>query len=195
MSQLGHAEFFRAAYDPGQLPPDTGIEIAFAGRSNSGKSSAINALVGRRRLAFPSKTPGRTQTINFFRLGGQRCLVDLPGYGYAAVPAREKRQWEKLISAYLQNRSALRGLVLIMDARRPFTPLDRQLLDWFTPTAKPVHVLLTKSDKLTKRHAAEALRTAQAACASYGLCSTQLFSATAGTGVRAAQQALAHWLK
>lgn len=195
MSPYGQVEFFRSAYDLKELPPDAGVEIAFAGRSNSGKSSAINALVNRRRLAFFSKTPGRTQTINFFSLGGKRYLVDLPGYGYAAVPARERRHWEKLISAYLQGRDALRGLVLIMDARRPFTPLDRQLLDWIAPMHKPVHVLLTKADKLTRRETAEVLRWAETTSTGYPDCTVQLFSATAGTGVRAAQTAVANWLK
>lgn len=184
-----------AAHGLEDLPPDAGLEVAFAGRSNSGKSSAINALVGRRRLAFSSKTPGRTQTINFFGVGGKRSLVDLPGYGYASVPASERQHWEKLISAYLQERAALRGLILIMDARRPFTPLDRQLLDWFAPAGKPIHALLSKADKLTKREAAASLRAAEAACLRYSACSVQLFSATAGTGVRAAQAVIARWLQ
>lgn len=195
MSSYGHAEFLLAAHDPKDLPPDSGIEIAFAGRSNSGKSSAINALLGRKRLAFSSKTPGRTQTINFFGLGNKRYLVDLPGYGYASVPVDERRHWGELISAYLQSRRALQGLVLIMDARRPFTALDCQLLDWFKPAGKPVHVLLSKADKLGRRQTAESLRAAEAACARYPRCAVQLFSATAGTGVRSAQGVLARWLK
>jgi GTP-binding protein len=191
----GEPRFHLSAHGLQQLPPDAGVEIAFAGRSNSGKSSAINALVHRRRLAFTSKTPGRTQTINFFALGGERFLVDLPGYGYAAVPAGEKRQWEKLISTYLQHRKALRALVLIMDARRPFTALDRQLLDWMMPAAKPIYALLSKADKLTRRQAAAALRIAQAEAARYPDCSVQLFSATTGIGVATARAALARWLK
>jgi GTP-binding protein len=195
MSPFGHARFLLAAHDPEDLPADGGIEVAFAGRSNSGKSSAINALVGRKRLAFSSKTPGRTQTINFFSLDGRRCIVDLPGYGYASVPAAERQHWAKLISAYLQRRTALRGLVLIMDARRPFTELDRQLIDWFAPAGKPIHALLSKADKLTTQQAAASLRAAEAACCRYPGCSVQLFSATAGTGLRAAQAVLARWLK
>jgi len=195
MSPLGEAQFFRAVHDLEDLPPDAIAEVAFAGRSNAGKSSAINALVNRNRLAFVSKTPGRTQTINFFTLGAQRFLVDLPGYGYAAVPVKEKRHWGKLISAYLQTRAALRGLVIIMDARHPFTVLDRQLLDWTAPFQKPAHVLLTKADKLNKREAMTALRTAEAAAGQYPNCTVQLFSSTAGIGIRAAQKTIAQWLK
>src|SRR5665647_2199039 len=130
MSLFRQAVFSRSVYDLKELPDDDAAEIAFAGRSNAGKSSAINALADHKRLAFTSKTPGRTQTINFFSLGPHCYLVDLPGYGYAAVPAKEKRHWGELISAYLQARESLRGLVLIMDARHPFTELDRQLLSW-----------------------------------------------------------------
>ncbi len=137
MTFFSQAVFFRSAYDLSELPPDEGAEIAFAGRSNAGKSTALNALVNRKRLAFTSKTPGRTQTINYFNIGAQRHLVDLPGYGYAAVPLKEKRHWGELVSNYLQLRASLRGLVLIMDARHPFTELDRQLLDWITPCRNP----------------------------------------------------------
>lgn len=195
MTPYAAADFFRSAHDPAEFPPDTGAEIAFAGRSNSGKSSAINALVKRRRLAFVSKTPGRTQCINFFSLGAQRYFVDLPGYGYAAVPAREKRTWEKLISAYLQDRQSLRGLIVVMDSRHPFTPLDRQLLDWMAASGKPAHALLTKADKLTKRAATETLRTATGMAARYPGCSVQLFSASTGIGLRAAQQVIGGWWK
>ena len=195
MRLLDQANFFRAAHDPAELPPDASAEVAFAGRSNAGKSSAINALVNRKRLAFVSKTPGRTQTINFFSLGPQCFLVDLPGYGYSTIPASEKRQWEKLISTYLQTRTSLRGLFLIMDARHPFTLLDRQLLDWSAPLGKPAHVLLTKADKLGKREAMTALRAAQAAARRYPNCVVQLFSSTTGIGVGAARQTIAQWLK
>ena len=147
------AHFSKAVHDPAELPADAGAEVAFAGRSNAGKSSAINALVNRKRLAFVSKMPGRTQTINFFSLDSQRFLVDLPGYGYSTVPAKELRHWEKLISAYLQTRASLRGLILIMDVRHSFTTLDRTLLDWIAPLEKPAHVLLTKADKLGRREA------------------------------------------
>ena len=195
MSLFRQAVFFRSVYDLKELPEDDAAEIAFAGRSNAGKSSAINALANHKRLAFTSKTPGRTQTINFFSLGPRCYLVDLPGYGYAAVPAKEKRHWGELISAYLQTRASLRGLVLIMDARHPFTDLDRQLLGWLRPLHKPSHVLLTKADKLGKQEAAATLRTAEAEAGRYPLCSVQLFSSTAGMGINTAQKILAQWLK
>ena len=195
MSPFGEAQFFRAIHDLKDLPPNAIAEVAFAGRSNAGKSSAINALVNRNRLAFVSKTPGRTQTINFFSLGAQRFLVDLPGYGYAAVPAKGKHRWGMLISAYLRTRPALRALVIIMDARHPFTILDRQLLDWTAPFQKPAHVLLTKADKLNKREAMAALHVAKAAARQYPNCTVQLFSSTAGIGIRAAQKTIAQWLK
>jgi len=195
MLPFGEAQFFRAIHDLKDLPSDAIAEVACAGRSNAGKSSAINALVSRNRLAFVSKNPGRTQTINFFSLGAQRYLVDLPGYGYAAVPVKEKRHWGKLISAYLQTREALRGLVITMDARHPFTVLDRQLLDWTAPFQRPIHVLLTKADKLNKREAMTALRVAEAAARQYPNCTVQLFSSTSGIGIRAAQKTIAQWLK
>ena len=195
MTLFRQAVFFRSVYDLKELPDDDAAEIAFSGRSNAGKSSAINALADHKRLAFTSKTPGRTQTINFFSLGPRCYLVDLPGYGYAAVPAKEKRHWGELISAYLQTRASLRGLVLIMDARHPFTDLDRQLLAWLRPLHKPSHVLLTKADKLGKQEAAATLREAEAEASRYPLCSVQLFSSTTGMGVSTAQKTLAQWLR
>lgn len=195
MPLFKQAVFFRSVYDFGELPPDDSAEVAFAGRSNAGKSSAINALVNHKRLAFTSKTPGRTQTINFFSLGSQRYLVDLPGYGYAAVPIKEKRHWGELISTYLQTRISLCGLILIMDVRHPFTELDRQLLGWLAPLHKPAHILLTKADKLGKQEATATLRAAQSEANRYPLCSVQLFSSTTGMGVGAAQKILAQWFK
>ena len=138
-----------------QLPPDRGREVAVAGRSNAGKSSAINALCGRRKLAFVSRTPGRTQLINFFQLGDGAYLVDLPGYGYAKVPAACRRAGS--IAEPTCKPRALRGLILVMDARHPLTPLDRQMLDWFAPT-RPVHILLTKADKLSRQAAQRSSR-------------------------------------
>lgn len=187
--------FCKSVHELKELPPDVGAEIAFAGRSNAGKSSALNALANRKRLAFVSKTPGRTQTINFFSLGSDAYFVDLPGYGYAAVPVTERRHWGKLISAYLQTRASLRGLVLIMDARHPFTALDRQLLQWIAPLRRPAHILLTKADKLTKQRAAATLREAQAQARGYPLCSAQLFSSATGSGVSTAQKIIAQWLR
>lgn len=195
MTFFSQAVFFKSVYDLSELPPDEGAEIAFAGRSNAGKSTALNAIVNRKRLAFTSKTPGRTQTINFFNIGPQRHLVDLPGYGFAAVPLKEKRHWGELISSYLQIRTSLRGLVLIMDARHPFTELDHLLLGWIAPLQKPAHVLLTKADKLGKQEAASTLRAAQAEADRYPLCSVQLFSGATGLGVVAAQKTLAEWFR
>ena len=195
MPLFGNAQFFRSVHGLRDLPPDAGTEIAFTGRSNVGKSSAINALANRKRLAFVSKTPGRTQAINFFSLGAQRFLVDLPGYGYAIVPALEKRQWEGLIRTYIESRAALRGLVVIMDARHPFSVLDRQLLEWVAPLRKPAHVLLTKADKLSKQQAMAALREAQSLARHHPCCGVQLFSAVSGTGVAAAQKIIMQWLK
>ncbi|MDA8415737.1 MAG: ribosome biogenesis GTP-binding protein YihA/YsxC [Betaproteobacteria bacterium] len=132
------------------LPPDDRMEVAFAGRSNAGKSSAINSLTMRQRLAFSSKTPGRTQHINYFSLEEEGYLVDLPGYGYAEVPKSVKLHWQRLLADYLATRMALSGLVLLMDIRHPLTVLDQQLLQWFAPRKRPVIVLLTKSDKLSR---------------------------------------------
>ena len=177
------------------LPEVSGGEVAFAGRSNAGKSSAINTLAGRTRLAFVSKTPGRTQHINYFSLGEGHFLVDLPGYGFARVPEEIRLHWEKLLSRYLQERAQLRGLVLIMDSRHPFTQLDIQMLDWFSPTGKPVHVLLTKCDKLSRQEAAKTLHEADEFLKkNYPNCTVQLFSSLKKTGMRDAEQVIGKWL-
>ena len=156
---FSQAEFIAAVGRPGDLPPAGPPEVAFAGRSNVGKSSAINALLGRKRLAFTSKTPGRTQTINFYRLGEEdekhARLVDLPGYGYARAPQALREQWKHLAGAYL-TRNTLVGVVVIMDARHPLTPLDQQLLDWLGGTRKLV--LLSKADKLSRAEQAATLK-------------------------------------
>jgi len=194
MTILSDAAFIASAHELTELPPDRGREAAFAGRSNAGKSTAINALT-RRRLAFTSKTPGRTQTINFYSCGRDSRLVDLPGYGYAAVPAHERRHWGRLISEYLQQRVSLCGLVLIMDARHPLTPLDIQLVNWYRESGKPLHALLTKSDKLSKQEAQAVLTKVRDEFArTYPFASVQLFSGVTGTGVPAAQKALLGWL-
>lgn len=194
MSILSEARFLGSAHELNELPPDRGREIAFAGRSNAGKSSAINALT-RRRLAFVSKTPGRTQTINFFSVTGEARLVDLPGYGYAAVPQHERRHWGRLISEYLQTRACLSGLVLIMDARHPLTPLDTQLVAWYRASEQPLHALLTKSDKLTKQAAQKVLQDVRHRLSeAYPLATVQLFSGLSGAGVPAAQKILLGWL-
>ena len=195
MSLFAPAEFFRAVHRLEDLPPDGGAEVAFAGRSNAGKSSAINVLVNRRRLAYVSKTPGRTQAINFFSLGSGRFLVDLPGYGYAAVPRRERAHWGELVGAYLTTRDCLRGLVLIADVRRSLAALDRQLIEWFAPTAKPIHVLLTKADKLSASQGRLALRNIGAElCRDLPGLSVQLFSSETRAGAAQAQQTVSAWL-
>lgn len=196
MSYLSTACFTASAHELHELPADTGAEVAFAGRSNAGKSSALNALTQRRRLAFVSKTPGRTQTINFFDCGADRRLVDLPGYGYAAVPQKERAHWGRLIAAYLQGRQSLRGLAVIVDARHPLTPLDRQLLGWHAPSGQPVLVLLTKSDKLGRAEAGKSLKAAQDELPRiHPNASVLLFSAVAGTGHRQARAVIDGWLK
>jgi GTP-binding protein len=184
-----------SAHELRDLPPPGAPEVAFAGRSNSGKSSAINALAHHNRLAFVSKTPGRTQLINFFRLVGGGLLVDLPGYGYARVPGPTRKHWEKVLSGYLQSRESLLGLVLVMDIRHPLTSLDETMLAWFGPTGKPVHVLLTKADKLTRRAADTALLGVRKRLAELSPNFTvQLFSALKRTGIDAAEDALGSWL-
>lgn len=195
MSLFRNATFVVSAYELDDLPPPGAPEVAFAGRSNAGKSSAINALAHHNRLAFVSKTPGRTQLINFFRLAGGALLVDLPGYGYARVPRPTRKHWEAVLSEYLQTRETLKGLVLVMDVRHPLTPLDETMLAWFRPTRKPVHVLLTKSDKLSRGAAEATLRRVQMRLAELAPNFTaQLFSALNRTGIEAAEQALGTWL-
>jgi len=196
MSQSGlfrDIAFFTSAADESGLPLSQ-VEVAFAGRSNAGKSSAINALAQRHRLAFVSKTPGRTQQINFFSLGGERFLVDLPGYGYAKVPRGMRNEWEQLISGYLQLRPQLRGLIVVMDIRHPMKPLDRQLLGWFEATRRPAHILLTKADKLARQPAIEQLRnTSKILAAEFPDVSVQLFSAQTRVGIDEAEAVLNRW--
>lgn len=195
MALFQEAQFFISADKLTDLPPPSGIEIAFAGRSNSGKSSAINTLANRNRLAFVSKTPGRTQLINFFSLGNDRFLVDLPGYGYAKVPEAMRVHWQSVLSRYLMERESLYGLVLIMDARHPLTPLDHQMLNWFITTCKPVHVLLTKADKLSKQQATATLRAVRAELErTYPNCTVQLFSSLKRTGLDEAEAMIGKWL-
>lgn len=148
------AIFLKSAALVSQLPPDTGIEVAFAGRSNAGKSSALNCLTGIRQLARISKTPGRTQLINLFTVGDEtRRLVDLPGYGYAKVPMKVKEDWQKNLAHYLDVRKSLRGLVLLMDIRHPLKELDQMMINWAFDRQLPVHILLTKADKLSRGQA------------------------------------------
>lgn len=195
MPLFQNAEFFISAHHLRDLPPATGIEVAFAGRSNAGKSSALNTLANHNRLAYVSKQPGRTQLINFFKLGGDRYLVDLPGYGYAKVPEAMRQHWQMTLSNYLSHRTSLHGLVLVMDSRHPLTPLDRQMLDWFCPSGKPVHVLLTKSDKLSRNAAGQTLLAVRKEIETiWGNCSVQLFSSLKKQGVEEAESVIGKWL-
>jgi GTP-binding protein len=209
MSLLWQARFFTTVNHLRDLPNTQVPEIAFAGRSNAGKSTAINILCNQKKLAFASKTPGRTQHINYFSIGGSRVgqhrkdetiveeirglLVDLPGYGYAQVSGSAKLHWQELLGDYVQRREQLAALVLIIDSRRPFTDLDIQMLEWFAPTGKPIHCILTKSDKLNRNESTNALRTARTILASYvdadGLpfpFTAQLFSALKRNGIEEA---------
>lgn len=196
MPLFQNAEFFISANQLRDLPPATGIEIAFAGRSNAGKSSAINTLANHNRLAYVSKQPGRTQLINFFSLGGDRYLVDLPGYGYAKVPEAMRKHWQDVLASYLSMRYSLQGLVLVMDARHPLTPLDHKMLDWFSPTGKPVHVLLTKSDKLSRSDAMQTLAKVRKSLQEHwgSNCTAQLFSSLKKQGVEEAEKIINAWL-
>ena len=196
MPLFQQAEFYTTVNHLRDLPPESTLEVAFAGRSNAGKSSALNTLANHNRLAYVSKTPGRTQHINYFSLGDGRFLVDLPGYGYARVPAEIRRHWQHLLSIYLTERASLQGLVLIMDSRHPLTPLDQQMLNWFTPTGKPVHILLTKSDKLGRDEAGRTLKSVRAELArNYPNCTAQLFSSSKKLGVEEAETAIGAWLR
>lgn len=191
MAAFPDVRFLLSAAEPAQFPADQGAEVAFAGRSNAGKSSAINAIVGRQGLARTSKTPGRTRLINFFELAPQERIVDLPGYGYASAPESERRAWPRLIEA-LRARGALRGLFVIVDARRGVGAGDEGLLEWALPD-KRVHVLLSKADKLTRNEGRQALAAAERAL--QGRASVQLFSAHDRVGLEEAQGMLAGWLR
>jgi GTP-binding protein len=191
MSRFSQARFLISAAAPQQFPLDVGTEVAFAGRSNAGKSSAINAITHRQALARTSKIPGRTQLLNFFELAPGQRLVDLPGYGYADVPAAQRRTWPPLIEA-LRTRASLKGLFVIVDARRGLQDGDENLLGWVSPS-QTIHVLLSKADKLNRGEAVAALRAAEAGLA--GRATVQLFSSLKGTGVREAEDTLEAWLR
>jgi len=194
MGLFSQAAFYTTVNRPQDLPRHGGREVAFVGRSNAGKSSAINALANHTRLAFTSKTPGRTQHLNFFSLGDNKFLVDLPGYGYAKVPPDVQLHWEHLLSEYLQKRQELCGLVIIMDARHPLTALDEQMLDWIAPTGMPVHILLTKADKLSRQQAALTLKRVSSWLGEhFPFCSVQLFSSLKKTGMEEAEAVIANW--
>ena len=194
MSLFSQLTFEVSVHDLATLPLTT-REIAFAGRSNAGKSSAINTLARHHKLAYVSKTPGRTQLLNFFRISAGSYLVDLPGYGYAEVPEAVRAHWQTTLAKYLETREQLVGLVLIMDVRHPLTALDRKMLDWFGPSGRPIHILLTKSDKLSKSQAGAALREVRAALQeTYPQCTVQLFSSLKKLGADEAETVIGSWL-
>lgn len=189
------AVFLQSASQLSNAPPDLGSEVAFAGRSNAGKSSAINTLTGNRKLARTSRTPGRTQLINFFSLSDNQRLVDLPGYGYAKVPLKMKREWNRHMAAYLQRRESLRGLILLMDIRHPLTEADEQMVGWAAAAHMPVHVLLTKADKLKRGPAKSTLLGVQARLLEFGnLATAQCFSSLKGDGLPELRKQLTAWL-
>lgn len=195
MNLFQNARFFTTVNHLKDLP-DTPAEIAFVGRSNAGKSSAINTLCNHVRLAYVSKTPGRTQHINFFELSNGFFMADLPGYGYAQVPEAVRTHWVALLGQYLQNRRQLIGLVLIMDARHPLKPLDIQMLDFFAKTERPIHILLSKADKLSKNEQIKTLSVVKKALQPFTLrqtVSVQLFSSLKKQGIEQVEQTVQTW--
>jgi len=193
MSSYHHVRFMTSAAEAHQLVADTGREVAFAGRSNAGKSTALNALTQRSGLARVSRTPGRTQLINFFELAPEKRLVDLPGYGFAKVPERVRLQWLKLMQHYINVRESLVGLMLIVDSRRGLSEQDVAMLEWVLARNRLAHVLLTKADKLNRRESQQVLRETVAAGADAAV-SAQLFSAHNKQGIEEAREVLDRWL-
>ena len=193
MSAFPHACYLRGAHTPAQFVPDTGTEVVFAGRSNSGKSSAINAITQRRALARTSKTPGQTRLVNFFELEPQRRLVDLPGYGFAKVPRALQEHWKELLEAYFETRESLTALFIVMDARRPLGQQDWQMLEYARGRGHAVHLLLTKADKLKPSEAARTLARVRREIGTKA--TAQLFSAVEHSGVDEARRLLRHWLE
>lgn len=188
------AKFLLSAARMSQMPTDEGMEVAFVGRSNAGKSTALNILTGQKQLARTSKTPGRTQLVNFFGLDEERRLVDLPGYGYAKVSGGMKRDWQKLIDSYLRDRNCLQGLVLLMDIRHPLQPFEQNIIQWAAQIQLPVHILLTKADKLKRGPANATLLTVKKNIKQHGkLISVQIFSALKWVGVEELAQQLNSW--
>lgn len=193
---LQGAEFLTSAQHLGQCPEDEGAEIAFAGRSNAGKSSAINRLCSRRALARTSRTPGRTRLLNFFRLDDRRRLVDLPGYGYAKVDKGTREQWQRDLDDYLARRSSLVGVVLLMDVRHPLKEFDRMIVDWAAAAGMPLHILLTKADKLGWGAASKTLQAVRKALKDHPApLSAQLFSSVNGRGCEEAWDRIGQWLE
>lgn len=181
MPQFPPVEFLTSSWQPRQFPADQGAEVAFAGRSNAGKSSALNAITGRKDLARTSKTPGRTQLINFFALNQRQRLADLPGYGYAKVPEKMRDHWRELMERYVEARASLTGVVIVMDSRHPLTEFDWQMLEWTGAQNLPAHLLLTKADKLGRGESMATLKKVRAEVGD-GV-TAQLFSAVSKTGV------------
>lgn len=189
-----NAAYLISAHRLDQLPPDTGAEIAFAGRYNAGKSSALNTICDQQRLARTSKTPGRTQQLVVFPFAPDRRLIDLPGYGYAKVPGSMRDHWRGLIDSYLRTRQSLRGIVLIMDVRHPLREFDLQLLDYAAATDRPCHCLLTKADKLSRNEGAKTLASVRKSLSEIpGQMSVQLFSSLQKSGVDEARGLLDSW--
>ena len=189
------ARFLTSAATFTQCPADSGWEVAFGGRSNAGKSSAINSLVGSKKLAKTSRTPGRTRLINFFAVGAAQRIVDLPGYGYAKVPQKLKNAWNRQLDTYLRERRSLRGLVVLMDCRHPLRPFDQQIIGWAAQADMPIHLLLTKADKLSAGPAQQTLMQVRGKLAHLGgLVSAQLFSALRHQGHEELIAVLDRWL-
>ena len=187
------ARFLISAARLSQSPPDRGIEVAFAGRSNAGKSSALNTLCNQKSLARTSKTPGRTQLLNFFALDEDRRLVDLPGYGYAKVAEKTKRQWQGVLADYIEHRQCLRGMILLMDIRHPLKEFDMQMLEWNIHYGLSTHILLTKADKLKRGAASNTLLQVRKAFEDLPEISVQLFSSLKKLGIDDTHQVLNSW--
>lgn len=187
------AQYTLSAHELKQLPADSGFEVAFAGRSNAGKSSAINALTRRNSLARTSKTPGRTQQIVIFEMANNRRLMDLPGYGFAKVPEKLRAHWRKLMGQYFASRDSLKGVILLMDVRHPMKPFDDQMIDWSCNNQIPCHILLTKADKLKRGPAQSTLLKLRRDLPE--LASAQLFSAKTRNGVGPLIEKLNGWLE
>jgi len=194
MSIYPSLRFLTSAAEPHQLAPDTGREVAFAGRSNSGKSTAINAITQRSGLARVSRTPGRTQLVNFFELAAGQRLVDLPGYGFAKVPEKMRLHWLGLMEHYFNVRESLVGLMLIVDSRRGLSAQDAAMLEWVLSRQRAAHVLLTKADKLNRRDSRRVLKDTAAACEDTAV-TAQLFSARAKEGIEEARLVMQGWLE
>ncbi len=186
-------KFIKSANQVSQFPENSGNEIAFVGRSNAGKSTVLNAIFNRKSIAKTSKTPGRTQLVNFFKLDDDSCIVDLPGYGFANVSREKRKQWDRLISNYFKTRAALTGVFLVVDGRRGITDLDRVFIDFYLPLEKSLHVLINKSDKLNKSEQTLVLEQFESYLGE--VATIQLFSGTKKMGIEIAQNRLIEMLK